>query len=188
MRRVSVLAIGCAALMLAACGGDDSSSDDELREAVDEALDDAEEGDIPGAPGAEDACKVVKRDDVEAVFGGDVSRGTEDFAGCNFEVTEGAVGVDGSVSVRLEITGPLEPEELFEQTRGTYDPAMVGNVAGVGDGAYYVEGVGALTALEDDTVFTVQAVFLEIGTDTTIDQGDLRTRVIDLAEIVAGRV
>ncbi|HUF83515.1 MAG TPA: hypothetical protein VMQ81_02875 [Acidimicrobiia bacterium] len=185
MRRIGVV-IGCLAFALAACGdGDDNTS---AEDAIEEALEDVEEGDIPGAPGAEEACKVVKQDDVEAVFGGDVGEATEDFAGCNFEVTGGAVGVDGNVSVRIEITGGLDPSELFEASQEGYDPGTVEDVGGVGDGAYYVESVGAITVLAGDTVFTVQGVFLAIGTDTTVDQGDLQTRIIDLAEIVAGRV
>ncbi|MGQ0803406.1 MAG: hypothetical protein ACT4PI_06040 [Actinomycetota bacterium] len=185
MRRITVV-IGCLALLLAACGDDDGSTTAE--EQLEDALEDVEDGEIPNAPGSEEACKVVKQDDVEASFGGDVSEGTEDFAGCNFEVTGGDVGVDGNVSVRIELTGGLDAGDVFESSQEGYDPATVEDVDGVGDGAYYVEGVGALTVVAGDTLFTVQAVFLEIGTDATVDQEDLQARVVELAEVVAGRV
>lgn len=185
--RWAIAAVGCATLVfgVTGCGDDgDKSADEE----IEDALDDIEEGEVPDIPGRENACEVVDRDDVEAAFGGEVGEGAEDIAGCNFEVTGSDLGLDGSVSVRIELTGGLDPEELFRLSQEAYEAGAVEDVDGVGDRAYYVEQVGAVTVLEGDTVFTVQGAFTDIGSETMLDQEDLQARVVELAEVVAGRV
>ena len=179
--------LGCAALafVVAGCGDDGGDSEEEQ---IEDVLEDVEDGEVPDIPQRENACEDVERQDVEDAFGGDVSEPTEDFAGCNFEVTSSDLGVDGSVTVRIELLGAFDPEELFEMSQQAYDAGEVEQVAGLGDDAYYVPTFGAVTVLEGDSVFTVQGVFLDTGTDTTVDEADLQARVVDLAETVAERV
>ena len=178
--RGMVAVFGCAAfaLLVGGCGDDgDDTAEEQIEETIDHVL-----------PARENACEAVERDDVEGAFGGDVSEPTEDFAGCNFEVTSSDLGVDGSVTVRIELLDGLDAGDLFEMSRQAYEAAQAEEVDGVGAGAYYVPTRGALTVLEGDAGFTVQGVFLDIDTDMTVDEADLQARVVELADTVADQV
>jgi hypothetical protein len=137
---------------------------------------------------AQDSCAIVEQADVEAAFGGEVSEPTEDVGGCTFEIIGSDVGVDGTVVVRLEFAGALGGEELYDQILNVGYGDQAVDVEGVGDAAFYVDGLGVVTVLAGDQVYSVQGIFFDIGTDATIDPEDVKGRIIDLAETVGGRL
>jgi hypothetical protein len=138
------------------------------------------------AAAATNPCKVIKRSEIQRVFGGTVSTGkkgvgTPASAQCEFTVSADGDRPAGTVIVHLLSTGAKAAYDEFEQQTSRYTP-----VDGVPDAIYSDTG-HVVNLLAGGVLVSVQGAFT-ITDPLPIHYSDDRSQLAQLAQQGAKRV
>ncbi len=168
-----------ALLLLAACGNDDDSGSNGGGDTSGDTNEQASDGTTGGGADDVELCSLLEPGEIEALFGGTVSDGTEELGQCTWEVGEDQSQPDtGTVHVSVVTAVPtVSAEEQFADLEASSQDSV--EVSGVGDAAYYEPSVGVLNVRSGDTIFWVQAVFIPEPDDMQSNLEDLAADVVD---------